>query len=77
MTKTVTFTKRKWIGLSYYRKCNAWKTELLIEEREHLLAYWVSGVIAPRILDLGNRWRLVVSFAPRPLYPKGKAPVNH
>jgi hypothetical protein len=37
-------------------------------------AYWGSGSIAPRILDLGTRWRGVVSFAPRPLYPQGKNP---
>jgi hypothetical protein len=33
-----------------------------------------SGDIAPPILDLGNRWRWVVSFTPRPLYPQGKSP---
>jgi hypothetical protein len=33
-----------------------------------------SGGIAPRILDLGARWRWVVSFMPRPLYPQGKGP---
>jgi hypothetical protein len=32
------------------------------------------GGIAPRILDLGTRWRWVVSFTPRPLYPRGKSP---
>jgi hypothetical protein len=26
------------------------------------------------ILDLGTRWRWVVSFMPRPLYPQGKSP---
>jgi hypothetical protein len=31
-------------------------------------AYWGSGCIAPRILDLNTRWRWVVSFMPRPLY---------
>jgi hypothetical protein len=33
-----------------------------------------SGGIAPRILDLGTRWRWVVSFTPRPLYPRGNSP---
>jgi hypothetical protein len=28
-----------------------------------------SGCVYPRILDLGTRWRWVVSFTPRPLYP--------
>jgi hypothetical protein len=32
-----------------------------------------SGGIAPRILDLGTRWRWVVSFTPRPLYHQGKS----
>jgi hypothetical protein len=30
--------------------------------------------LAPRILDLGTRWRWVVSFMPWPLYPQGKRP---
>jgi hypothetical protein len=33
-----------------------------------------SGGIAPRILDLGTRWRWVISFTPPPLYPQGKSP---
>jgi hypothetical protein len=33
-----------------------------------------SGDIAPCILDLGTRWRWVVSFMPQPLYPQGKSP---
>jgi hypothetical protein len=37
-------------------------------------AYWWSGSIAPRILDLGTRWRCVVSFTSRPLYTQGKSP---
>jgi hypothetical protein len=36
--------------------------------------YWGSGGIAPRILNLGTRWRWVVSFTPRPLYPRERAP---
>jgi hypothetical protein len=36
--------------------------------------YWGSGDIAPRILDLGTRWRWVVSFTPRPLYPQETSP---
>jgi hypothetical protein len=37
-------------------------------------AYWGSGCITPRILDLGTNWRSVVSFTPRLLYPQGKIP---
>jgi hypothetical protein len=33
-----------------------------------------SGGITPHILALGTRWKLVVSFTPRPLYPQGKSP---
>jgi hypothetical protein len=33
-----------------------------------------SGGIAPRILHLGTRWRWVVGFTPRPLYPQGETP---
>jgi hypothetical protein len=39
-----------------------------------LKTYWGSGGIAPRILDLGIRWKWVVSFTPRPLYPRSKSP---
>jgi len=37
-------------------------------------AYWRSGCVAPRILDLGTIWRWVVSFTPRQPYPQGKSP---
>jgi hypothetical protein len=33
--------------------------------------------MAPLILDLGTRWRWVVSFTPRPLYRQGKTPGTH
>jgi len=36
-------------------------------------AYWGISGIAPRILDLCTRCRSVVSFTPRPLYPKERA----
>jgi hypothetical protein len=35
---------------------------------------WRSGSIDPRILDLGTSLRWVISFTPRPFYPKGKIP---
>jgi len=31
--------------------------------------YWEGGGIAPRILNHGTRWKWVVSFTLRPLYP--------
>jgi hypothetical protein len=36
--------------------------------------YWDRGGIAPRILHLGTRRKLVVSYTPRPLYHQSK---NH
>jgi hypothetical protein len=36
--------------------------------------YWGSGCIAPSILDFDTRWRWVVIFTTRPLYPQGKSP---
>jgi hypothetical protein len=35
--------------------------------------YWGNVGIAPRIFDLGTRWRWVVSFTPLPHYPQGKS----
>jgi hypothetical protein len=37
-------------------------------------AYWGSGRVSPRILDLGTRWKAVVSFTPRSLYLQGNSP---
>jgi len=34
--------------------------------------YWGSGGIARMILNLGTRWRCVVNFTPRPMYPRRK-----
>jgi hypothetical protein len=35
---------------------------------------WGSGCIDSHFLDLGTSWRWVVSFTPRPLYPREKSP---
>jgi hypothetical protein len=43
-------------------------------EYHAMKAYGRSGDIAPRILDLGTKWRWVVSFTSRPLYLHGKSP---
>jgi hypothetical protein len=37
-------------------------------------AYWGSAGKAPCILDLSNRWRRMVSFTPRSLYPQVNRP---
>jgi hypothetical protein len=33
--------------------------------------------VYPRFLDLGTSWRCVVSFTPRPLYPRERASGTH
>jgi hypothetical protein len=38
---------------------------------------WGSGGIASNILELGIRWRWVINFTPRPLYPEEWAPGTH
>jgi hypothetical protein len=40
-------------------------------------AYWGSGCIDPHFHDLGTSWKWVVSFIPRPLYPRERAPSTH
>jgi hypothetical protein len=47
---------------------------VFLTEYHAMKTYWGSGGIAPRIHDLGTRWRWVVSFTPRPLYTQGKSP---
>jgi hypothetical protein len=47
---------------------------LFLTEQQAIKAYWGSGGRAPRILDLGTRWRWVVSLTPQPLYSQGKSP---
>jgi hypothetical protein len=46
---------------------------VLLTEHQTMKAYWGSGGIASGILDLGTRWRWVVSFTHPPLYPQGKS----
>jgi hypothetical protein len=50
---------------------------LCLTKHHALKTYCGSGGIAPRILDLGTRWRWVVSFTPRPHYLKESAPRTH
>jgi len=48
---------------------------MLYRPTEHhaMKTYWGSRGIALHILYLGTRWRWVVCFIPRPLYPHGKS----
>jgi hypothetical protein len=50
------------------------KVSLCLTKHQAMKKYWRSGGIAPRIPDLGTRWRWVVSFTSRPPYPQGKSP---
>jgi hypothetical protein len=50
------------------------KLSLCLTKHHAMKAYRGNEGIAPRILDLGTRWRWVVSFTVRPLYPQGKNP---
>jgi hypothetical protein len=49
------------------------KLSLCLTMHHAMKTYWGSGGIAPSILDLGTRWRWVVSFTTRPLYPQEKS----
>jgi hypothetical protein len=48
-----------------------------LTQHQAMKAYWESGGIAPCILDIGTSWRWLVSFTPRPLYPRERAPYTH
>jgi len=56
-----------WVPERLDSKTTDWVTDWLTD-------VWASGGIAPRILDLGTRWMLVVNFTPRSLYPQWKSP---
>jgi hypothetical protein len=49
------------------------KLSLCVTKHHATKMYWGSGGIAPRILDLGTRWRWMVGFTLRPLYTQGKS----
>jgi hypothetical protein len=48
-----------------------------LSKHHAIRTYGECGGVAPRVLDFGTGWMLVVSFAPRPLYPRGKSPGTH
>jgi hypothetical protein len=45
-----------------------------LTEHHIMKAYWGVDVWLHAFFDLGTRWRRVVSFMSRPLYPQGKSP---
>jgi hypothetical protein len=46
----------------------------ILTENHAMKAYWGVEVQLHPFFDLGNRWRWLMSFTPRPLYPQGKSP---
>jgi len=50
---------------------------IFLTEHHTMKTFWVSGGIAPRILDHGTRWRWVASFTPLPIYPRESTPRTH
>jgi hypothetical protein len=50
------------------------KLSLCLTKHHAMKAYWGVEVYLHSFFDLGTRWRLMVSFTPRPLYPQGKSP---
>jgi hypothetical protein len=45
-----------------------------LTDHHAMKTYWGSECIAPRILDLGTKWRWVVSFMLLPFYPQRESP---
>jgi hypothetical protein len=48
------------------------KVSLCLTRHHAMKAYWGVEVYLHSFFDPGTRWRWVVSFTPRPLYPQGK-----
>jgi hypothetical protein len=65
-----------WLSLWHpvYMYVCLWKCKVVpVPRHEHVLG---SGGTAPCILNLGTRWKWMVSFTPQPLYPRRKNPWN-
>jgi len=50
---------------------------LLLNEHHAMKAYWGNGSKAPCIVDIGIRWRWMVSFTPRSFWPRERDPGTH
>jgi hypothetical protein len=59
-------------GKTYLASKIELKFSLCLTKHHAMEMYWGSEGIAPRILDLGTRWRLVVSFTPWPFTAREK-----
>jgi hypothetical protein len=49
------------------------KLSLYLTKHHAMKAYWGVQIYLHAFFDHGTRWRGVVSFTPRPLYPQGKS----
>jgi hypothetical protein len=74
LVKTHASYQRGWLTDYHPLRPNAKVKLYLSLIKHHSMKRWWSGGTAPGILNLGTRWRCVVSFTARPLYPGGKSP---
>jgi hypothetical protein len=68
--------KRRLQMRKYWRKVKGKKVKLFLCLTNQALRHegvWGSRYIDPHFLDRGTSWRWVVSFTPRPPYPRGKS----
>jgi hypothetical protein len=49
-------------------------SQTILTEHHAVKGYWRSEGITPCILNLGARWRWLISFTTRPFYPQRKSP---
>jgi hypothetical protein len=59
------------MGKNSFRKVKV-NLSLCLTRHQARKVYWENGSTTPCILDLDTKWRWVLSFTPRPLYPQGK-----
>jgi hypothetical protein len=61
----------------YQSTCERGSCPCALTEHRAMKVYCGSGALAPRIFYFVTRWRWVVSFTPRPPYPRERAPGTH
>jgi hypothetical protein len=71
--KKQTFLENIFFELFIIKKKIQAKLYLRLTKHHSMKTYWGSGGIAPHILNLGIRWRSVISSMPRPLYIWGRS----
>jgi hypothetical protein len=69
----------RYLTYSFFPKVTHWLEKVTVKLSMCLITLWrcvVEWRYSSTILDLGIRWRCVVSFTPRPFYPRRKLPVS-